>query len=400
MLKQSLIAMLLTSAAASAQQFDWPYEDNYGDDLDYLHTIANYETHPLWVEKWQNNLFNKNMIRVNYASVAQTELFSDVRLVINEELLEGLWFRYATTYLATPYRTAQDNYHSIGLEKSLYKTLSIFIYGNPKFEKEEIDIQYGLSFTNADRSHYIRVAYVDVAPFWDDKNDQDGSNLKRPWQIVWQANAQTGRFRFFSEGRYDDGTAREFSSKAEPESLENRFQASKTDDMIFSLYYYRSADSFVELSYSHYSFNETREFDKAILNYEYKNRIDIYKLAYITPLGEKYRLRFGAHGVNQQASSLGHLAHDYRHREIIPFIFWEWFVGPGIFETGYMGSVQEWDYEGQSDIDDPHFDGYIDKIELAYTFDFNGRAFLKIGISQMASLSGFGGGNVQFFLDF
>ena len=87
-------------------------------------------------------------------------------------------------------------------------------------------------------------------------------------------------------------------------------------------------------------------------------------------------------------------------REIIPFIFWEWFIGPGIFEAGYMGSAQQWDYAGQADIDDPHVDSYIDKIELAYTFDFNSRAFLKIGISQMASLSGFGGGNVQFFLDF
>ena len=402
MLKPLLIGLLLVSVAASAQEIDWPidwpYEDNYGDDLVYLHAIANYETHPLWVETWQNNLFRKNMIRVNYASVAQTELFSDVGLVINEELIPGLWFRYGTNYLATQHRNEQDIDHSIGMEKSLYKTFSIFVYGNPKFEKEEIDIQYGLSFTNEDRSNYIRVAYVDVAPFWDDKNDQNSSNLKRPWQIAWQINAQAGRFRFFSEGRYDDGIAREFDTEAEP--LNNRFQASKTDDMIFSLYYYRSTDSFIELTYSYYTFNETREFENTLFGYDYKNRIDLYKLAYITPLGEKYRLRFGSHGVSQKASATGYREHDYSHREIIPFIFWEWFIGPGIFETGYMGSVHQWDYEGQSDIDDPHFDGYIDKIELAYTFDFDSRAMLKIGVSQMASLSGFGGGNVQFFMDF
>lgn len=45
------------------------------------------------------------------------------------------------------------------------------------------------------------------------------------------------------------------------------------------------------------------------------------------------------------------------------------------------------------------FDGYIDKISLSYIFDFKQRLYLKISVSQMASLSGFGGGSTRFFID-
>ena len=65
-----------------------------------------------------------------------------------------------------------------------------------------------------------------------------------------------------------------------------------------------------------------------------------------------------------------------------------------------MGSLQSWDYEGVFEIDDPQVDAYIDKLELAYTFDFSSKAYLKIAISHVIALSGFGGGNVQFAMDF
>lgn len=393
-----LAGLLLACSCSVAAEPDWAFEEDYGDDLLYLHGLANYEMHPLWLQRWQNNLFNNNLLRINYASVSQTELFSDVGLVINEELIEGLWFRYATNYYATQYRNEQDNYHSVGLEKNVYKTFSVYIYGDPQFEKEEIDIQWGLSFTGADRNHYVRIAYVSVAPFWDDKNDRNSQSLNRPWGLDWSINWQWGSLRLFSQGRYNSGTEREFALEAE--AAEPLLESDKIDDFTVQLYYYRKPTEFLELSYRYYDFNEQREFEDASFNYDYRNRIDIYKLGYLMPLGQKYRLRFGAHAVRQEARSEGYRAHNYHQTDWLPFIFAERRLGPGDLELGYQGSSHEWTYQGQEVLDDPEFEGYIDKVSLAYTFDFKQRAYLKIGVSQMASLSGFGGGNVQFFMDF
>lgn len=180
-----ILSLLLSYSFWEVAAPDWPLEDRYGEDLLYLHGLANYEMHPLWVQRWQDGLFSYNLLRINYASVSQAELLSDVGLVINEELIEGLWFRYATSYDATQHRTAQDNYHAVGLEKSVYKTFSLYIYGDPQFEKEEIDIQWSLSFSSPGQSNYMRVAYLSAGPFWDDKNDRDSQNLGRPWSVNW-----------------------------------------------------------------------------------------------------------------------------------------------------------------------------------------------------------------------
>jgi hypothetical protein len=343
-------------------------------------------------------MFCQNLMRLNFASISNTELLSDAQLAINEELLAGLWYRYATVYYATHHRNEQEKRLSTGFEKRIYKSLAVFIYGDPHFEKEEIDIQYGLSFTSKNRSNYIRLSYIDVDVFWNDKNNVRSYDAKKPWQFNWETNLRVGPVRFFSNGRYDSGIERFF--EIVPGQFDFSAQQKKIDDIVLKLYFYRTQHSFVETAYSYYNFMEAKVFDSPDVNYRYENRIEICKIGYITPVGERYRLRFGAHAIIQHAASENYGAHTYLHQEIIPFIFAERNTGPGIIEAGYMGSVQKWDYAGTFQITHPHRNGYIDKIKLAYTFNFDNRVYLQLAVSHVTTVWGFGGGNVQFWMEF
>ena len=75
------------------------------------------------------------------------------------------------------------------------------------------------------------------------------------------------------------------------------------------------------------------------------------------------------------------------------------FAGPGIIEVGYMGSLQRWDYQG-TNFEPPQWENYIDKVKLGYTFQFKDKAFLQFSVSHVTTIWGFGGGNVQFWLEF
>ncbi|MBN1559531.1 hypothetical protein JW998_04735 [candidate division KSB1 bacterium] len=400
MLKRSCHIFLfccILHGLAAAQDIE-TYDDYYGESMVYIHAVANYELHPFWHEKWQNNLFCRNMMRLNFASISNTELLSDARLAINEELAAGLWFRYATTYYATHHRNEQDIYISTGFEQRIYKSLSVFAYGDPHFEKEEIDIQYGLALTGKNRSNYIRFSYIDVDLFWNDKNNIKSHDAKKPWQFNWETNLRIGPLRFFSCGRYDSGTERFFTR--EPGAIDFSAQQKKMDDLVLGLYFYRTRHSFIEATYSYYNFVEAKNFDSPEANYSYENRIEIGKIGYITPVGEKYRLRFGAHIIVQHAASENYGAHTYTRQEIIPFIFAEKNAGPGTIEAGYMGSVQKWDYVGSFEITHPHRNDYIDKLKLAYTFNFDDRVYLQFAVSHVTTIWGFGGGNVQFWMEF
>jgi hypothetical protein len=388
----------LYAGIVRGQDIEWPYDDYYTEYKLYVYAIANYDLHPTWHEKWENNLFRQNMLRLNYGSISNTELLSDARLVINEKVAPGIWFRYATTYYATHHRNEQDKYFTVGFEKNIFKGFSLFVYGNPHFEKEGIDIFYGVSLANKQRSNYMRAALVDVDPFWNDKNNVNSYNLKRPWQISWEANYRLGRFRFFSQGRYDSGTERLF--EVEPAATNFDQQRKKSDDMMFKLYFYRNENSIFELSSAYYNFQEAKRYSFPLYDFDYRNRIDSYKLSYITPLRDRYRLRLGSFYIRQRASSRGYKSHDYKRQEFIPYVFGEMFAGPGIIEFGYMLSKYQWDYVAPRPIDDDTSDDYIDKIKLAYTLNLQDRAYLQFSLSHVTTIWGFGGGNVQFWMTF
>ncbi|MBN1480320.1 hypothetical protein EH223_20230 [candidate division KSB1 bacterium] len=395
---QIFLSLYLLSSFGLAQEIDWPYDDYYTEDKLYIHAIVNYDIHPMWHDHWENNLFRQNMLRMSFGSISLTELFSDVSLAMNQEVTKGIWFRYATAYYATHHRNEQDKHLSTGFEKYIFKSFSLFAYGNPHFEKEEIDIHYGISLTNKDRTSYFRVAYIDVDTFWDDKNNINSVNLTRPWRLGWETNVRFKSFRFFSSGRYENGIERIFERA--PASFDFDYQRKKINDMIFKLYYYRTPKSFLEISYSCYQYDEAKRFHHLFYDYEYQNRIESYKIGYVTPIGERYRLRFGSFALLQNAAAAHYREHDYSRHEIIPYIFGEMYAGPGIVEAGYMVSKYAWDYSAPAPIPGGTRDDYIDKVKIAYTLNLANRAYLQFALSHVTAIWGFGGGNVQFWIQF
>lgn len=395
MLRLHCLFFLFVNPLLLLAQIEWHFEDYYQETMLYIHPIANYDFHPEWYQEWENNSFRSNIVRLNFASISMSELFSDAQLVVNEQVLKNLWFRYEYIYYATHHQNEQQRSSFMGFEKNIYRYFSLFVYGNPHFEKENIDVQYGFSLANQKRTRYFRFAYVQVDPFWDQKNDVNSSSIKKPWEIVWTSHLSWKKIRLFANGRYDNGYQRKYINNPIEPLL--AFRQKRTNSWLVKINYFTTKTAFFELKYDFYEYYESKAFLNDFNNYDYKNQINMYKIAYITPIF-KNKLRLGIHFIDQNANSELYHAHKFYRREAIPFLFWQMFWGPGALEMGYMISFYKWDY---STLDKHSYvDHYVDKIKLGYTFNIKNKAYLQFAVSHVTTIWGFGGGNVQYFMTF
>ena len=390
------VYVIAINALLYGQEPDWPYEEKYDDNMVYIHAIANYSLHPYWIERWENNAYRRNMLRLNFASISSTELFSDARLVLNERISPGLWFRYEMTYQGSFHRTEQDKYYKAGFEKKIYKNLSAYIVGNPHFEKENIDVEYGVSLTWKNRSNYMRLGTVDVDVFWDDKNNLHSTSIQKPYWVVWESNVRLGRWRVYSRGKYDSGYKRQYDPTIS--HLGRYYQDKKINDYELKLTYYRTPESFFQLSYSYYNYVISAKYENQQWDSSFNNEYRIYMLSYITPLAQTYRVRTGVYRIFQESLSTYYRAHTYFRQETIPFAFLERKIGHGLLEVGYMVTFHHWNYEEKETPDRFSRDDYLDKIKLAYTFTVGEKMAIQFSVSHVTTIWGFGGGNVQFWL--
>jgi len=393
--RSSLLLILLVSPLI-AQSLDIDYGSHLTDTLLLIHPLANYEFSPLWRMAWEDDLFSGNSVRSNFGSVTLTELLSDFRITVNQNLVGKLWFHYTDHRYQSHHIDSEISSRFIGLEQYLWKGLSVFCYGDLAFDKEDADIQCGLAYSDSTRRRYIRAAFLDEDEFYDDKNDRGGITIRRPYGFLWSINQSIGECRLFSEGRYSQGFDRMFPD--ENRSPDIHAHESTVRWMNARLYIPLRETTIMECSAFTWDFYDSKTYRLDDLIYEYSHDmwwLNLTVLHYLTP---ELLMRTGSYFARHDAISTGDRFLLCERTETLPYCFVEWERSFGTIEIGYMGSFHEWQYEDDSGVETGR--GYVDKIKVGYGYAFSKSAWIGLSISHVLAIEEFGGGNAQFLLMF
>lgn len=390
--------LIIALFAINAYSMEWEFDDAYKNERLYIHALTNYELNPKWHLDWEKNFIHRNGMKLSFGSVTTEELMCNVQLVINEELGNGWRFREYFHWYASRHRNTEEKSNFMGFEKEIWNGFSSFLLFHTAYHKEEMDMKWGVGYANPNREKYVRFAIAWNDFVYDSKNDKGGKTLQNAPVFQWNARVGKGNWWIFSQGKYTDGFKRNY---ADPELSSVSFHQQKINDAAIKFYYELSPTSLIEISTFYYYFYERKRYRTPEYDYSYRNNIYQHTLRYLFDLNSRINLRSSVHYVWQNSDANGFRNYTYERRELFfPAIFVEFRLAQEILELGYFGSSYKWDHDEGINADDFSEDGYIDKLKLGWTHEFNDHAKLQVSISHVVSISGFGGGNLQYIMFF
>lgn len=393
-----LLIILLFKSAIFAADFKWTFERGYKNDMLHLHSFVNYEFNPLWHYTWEKNLLKGNGFKFCIGSVTTNDLIGDGQLVINQDLGAGWRFLGYGDWYASRHQNTEEKSIFLGFEKRVIRNIHLFILFNPSSDKEFTDVNMGFSLIGSNRENYLRAALSLEDFVYDEKNDLGGQSNQYPVGVQWLIRYEIKKWCFYGEGKYSSGFERRYPDMEL--SPDMNFHQQQIDKFNTKLYYHITGASLLELSLYHYHFKEGKLYYESEFDYSYINYINNLTVKYVVPFKEKGRIHLQLHYLIKNANSDGYKGHDYRRKEFLPAIFYEYILPKNIFEFGYMSSIYDWNYDSITNVNDYLDEGYIEKVKFGWTYHFNENTKLQLSISHVVSITNFGGANLQYMMLF
>lgn len=397
--KKIILSIIFLFTASSIYGFEWTFDKTYNRERLYLHVVTNYAFDHRWEYKWERKYLKNNQFKINYGSVTTSELLSDVELIINQEIGKGVRFQNYLTRYSSLHKNSRKNSNFMGFEKSIFNNVALFLLFNPYSDKEKMDGKLGFTIYNSDREKYLKLGLQWNDFVYNSKNGKSGNNLRENYILNWKLRTGNNKWTLFSKGQLSNGLKREFT-KIE-KSPEINFHENKVNEQETKLYYQPDQGMLFELRSKYYHFFAEKHFWDNRYNFAYEN--DIYQTSlYATiDLSSMFTLRNEVHYILQNSRAEGYRNYDYnRHEIFFPDIFLDCNIKNHVVFLGYFGSTYKWNFDSELDKNDFDEKGYIDKVILGWTYKFPGRARLKMSISHITTVNGFGGGNLQYIMFF
>ena len=392
-----------TPSVLYGQQDDFrdffPYEENYTHDGIFVHEFISYAFHPLWQFEWERQFFQKSGLRVSSGSLRTDELLVHGELSLNENLSKGWWFNTRGIWYSNLHRNHRDLNIYLGLERETVKGVSLFVLCFPRFNKEDLGVQLGISWFGEQRQHHLSLALVLPELVYDEKNELGGESTKKPVGIQWYGRYGVGKITLFTEGYYSPGFERDFTDPEKSPLVISHSQ--RINQAQFKIYYQHEATSMLQFHLYTYLFKEAKNYYEVQNDFDYKNLTSNISLHYLFRFKEKQRLQLLSHYIIKDARSLGFREHDFERRDLLAGLFYENLWSDHIVEVGYMFSLYDWTYDSAIDgLDENLQNKYYDKVYLGYSYSFDNRSILRISISHQPAIKGFGGGSIQYMMFF
>jgi hypothetical protein len=377
----------------------FPYEENYTHDGIFVHEFISYAFHPIWQFAWEQQFFQKSGLRVSSGSLRTDELLVHGELTLNENLSKGWWFNTRGIWYSNLHRDHRDLNIYLGLEREINKSVSLFVLCFPRFTKEDLGVQLGISWFGKQRQHYLNLALVLPELVYDEKNEFAGESTKKPVDIQWYARYGLGKFTFFSEGYYSPGFERIFPDSSKSPLITSHSQ--RINQAQFKIYYQPETTSMLQLYFYTYLFKEAQNFYQEQNDFDYKNLTSNISLRYLFRFKNRQRLQLLTHYIIKDGRSLGFREHEFARRDLLAGLFYEYFWSDHVIEVGYMLSLYDWTYNSADDALDANLQNkYYDKVYLGYSYSFDARSTFRISISHQPAIKGFGGGSIQYMMFF
>lgn len=369
------------------------YDYKFADKLCYLHALVNYDFHPNWHYANEKNLFSDNSIMFSFGSVETQDLQTDLNVNINQKLNSSLIFTYRFHTYETQITQHQFRSGYLGLEMAIYKELAIFLSANPYFDKEDVDLEYGIRVTSQDRHNYFSLGLVMEDFTYDEKNDRGGISDYQPLGAHWVLRYKKSSITLFSEGELSTGFKRFYPDAAKSPEItfhqnENRRAHSKV--------YFNFRDKSIFLAgYQYYYFEEKMRFYQSVYDYDFFNAFHNIYAEYLYPFSKKMMGRIVTRYVFQESYSRLFKHFNYHRNEFIPAIFLEYNLMKMTWELGVMESAYHWNNRALPNQNSFEKRDFIEKLKLGWTWHFSDRSHIQLSISHVFSVFGFGGANIQ-----
>jgi hypothetical protein len=396
--KLVLLLLFLNVPGWAEAPFRTYYDDKLTDKLLYLHALVNYDLHPEWYFDWERHLLSGNGVALSFGSVETQDLQAVLKININEPLTGDLSLIYRGRIYESQITQKPVRYGFIGLEYVIYNRFSAYLLANPDFDKEEVDLESGIRFTDAARENYLSIGLAFDDFTYDEKNDAGGISDHQPLGIHLLSRYSYSSFTLFSEAVFSNGFRRHFPDQEK--SPVDRFHEQRQNTADLKLYYSVNGAMRALVGYSFYSFYEKIHFTHSAYDYTYENTFhDIYA-EYLARAYKKLYLRTVMRYVFQTTASSGYRHFDFKRKEMMPAFFFEYRLARSMIELGYMGSLYYWDYDTLPPAKDFEREKMIEKIKLGWTYHFSTTSHIQLSLSHVFSIFGFGGANIQFIHSF
>ncbi len=376
---------------------DWPFPDELRSRLVFVHPMVNYAINPVWQREWERHLVNSNGVQTTVGSVATETFSTDLTLNVTEPLGDRFRFLYRMVWREGLHLDLVRQEHWLGFEMGLFGRVAAHLQVHPTPDKNEFDLLTGLLLTDESRERYLRISLRLDDFMYEQKNDQGGTSLEESVAVQWELRHQAGRWELFSSGRYGSGSRRAFPDSALSPAVTGSYlrQGAAT----VRLRYLLNEPDFLAIEASHYRFQASEQRRDGASGFDYSNEFVHLRGLGVMGIGGPWGLRPEMHWLRQWAAAVGRRDFTHNREDFFPALFVELHApGKSTWELGYMASHHQWDYT-VGDWTDSRKD-FTDKIKLGWTYAFLPTARVQFSLSHELDLDRFGGGNVQYQMNF
>jgi len=391
------LVLLALPNAGHAANTDWPFPDELRSRLVFVHPLVDYAINPVWQRDWERQLARANGVQITSGSVATDDLYTDLTVNITEPLSERFRFLYRLIWREGLHLDRKRQEHWLGFEAGLYRGLSAYVQTHPAPDKEELDLLFGLLLTDETRERYLRLGLRLDDFLYEQKNNLGATSHEEPVGVQWELRYQADRWEVFSAGRYGSGSRRAFPDSALSPTVAGSFR--RDGAATVRMRHVWSDLDFVEAGLSHYRFEAAEQGRDGAAGFEYGNEFVHLRGLGVFRIGGPWGLRPEINWLRQWASARGSRTFEHRREDFFPALFVALRApGKSNWELGYLASHHQWDHAVGTWHDDQA--GYTDKIKLSWTYAFRPAARVRFALSHELDLDRFGGGNVQFQMNF
>ena len=392
---------LLGPTHAATQEPDWPFDQHYDSDLVYLHPLVNYALSPYWERDWERNLLRQSGVRVSVGSVATRDFLTESSVNVNQPVGDTRYrFLYLLDWFGGEHLDIGGVEQFMGFEASVVGPLGVLALVHPEPDKEDVDMAFGVVLTGEGRETYLRASVRFDDFLYGDKNDRGGESIQESVSLQWTGRYAIGRWEGFTSGRLSTLSERVFPDTILSPDITGETRVLDRARLLGR--YLTSDESFAELDFWYYGFQDGQTWRNQVASYGYRNRLWVLNARYaVTFGGGSWRAWPGVRVLVQEAVAEGFRTYDFDRVDWMPSAFVEYFLSPShSFDVGYMGSASDRTLEEA----DPEtsFDqtSYSDKVKGGWTYHFSPLARMHVSVSHRVVRHKFGGGNVQFVMFF
>lgn len=390
-----LLVSLPLSAAGSADA--WPFPAEMRSPLAFVHPFVNYALNPAWERDWERHLLQSNGVSMTVGSVSTQDLFTDLTVNVTEPLGSRSRFLYRMIWRQGLHLDVARQEHWLGLERGLSGPLAVQLQVHPTSDKSEFDLLAGLLLTDASRERYLRVGLRLDDFMFERKNKRGGTSREEAVGVQWELRHQVDRWEVFSSGSYGSGSRRAFPDSALSPDVAAAYRRSGAS--LVRLRRLLNGPDFLAIEASHYRFQAAEQRRDGVLGYEYGNEFVHLRGLGVLGIGESLSLRPEFHWLRQRTSATGRREFTHDREDVFPAVFLEYRTpGASTWELGYMAVHHAWEYAAGARTDDRS--GSTDKIKAGWTYAFRPDARIQFSLSHELELDRFGGGNVQYQMQF